>query len=92
MKQSNFLSLNFGDFGKGLLMAILTPALVIIQQSLDLGVLTFEWKSIIVASVAGGLAYLTKNFFTSSKVQSFADTPEDNELIGTRPPKKNPNA
>ena len=88
MKQSKFLSLNWADFGKGLLMAILTPALVIIQQSLDLGVFTFEWKSILVASIAGGLAYLTKNFFTSNKSQSFADTPEDNELIGQPFPKK----
>ena len=45
-------------------MAILTPAVVIIQQSLELGILTFEWKSIVTASIGGGLAYLLKNFLT----------------------------
>lgn len=67
MKTSKFLKLDFSDFLKGLLMAVLTPAVVIIQQSLDLGVLTFEWKSIVTASIGGGLAYLLKNFLTPQK-------------------------
>lgn len=66
MKQSNFLSLNWADFGKGLLMAILTPVVVIIQQSLEAGVFTFDWKSIGLGAIAGGVAYLVKNFFTPS--------------------------
>lgn len=64
MKNSNFLSLNWLDLGKGLLMAILTPAVVIIQQSIEAGAFTFDWKSIGLASVGGGFAYLVKNFFT----------------------------
>ena len=67
MKTSKFLNLDFADILKGLLMAILTPAVVIIQQSLELGILTFEWKSIITASIGGGLAYLLKNFLTPQK-------------------------
>ena len=67
MKTSKFLKLDFADILKGLLMAILTPAVVIIQQSLELGILTFEWKSIITASIGGGLAYLLKNFLTPQK-------------------------
>jgi hypothetical protein len=67
MKTSKFLNLDLADILKGLLMAILTPAVVIIQKSLELGILTFEWKSIAVASVAGGFAYLVKNFFTPQK-------------------------
>ena len=67
MKTSKFLKLDFADILKGLLMAILTPAVVIIQQSLELGILTFEWKSIITASRGGGLAYLLKNFLTPQK-------------------------
>lgn len=64
MKTSNFLSLNWLDLGKGLLMAVLTPVVVIIQQSLEAGVFTFDFKSIGLAAVGGGVAYLVKNFFT----------------------------
>lgn len=64
MKTSNFLSLNWLDFGKGILMAILTPVVVIVQQSIEAGVFTLEWKSIGLAAIGGGFAYLVKNFFT----------------------------
>lgn len=70
MKTSNFLSLNWLDLGKGLLMAILTPVVVVIQQSLEAGVFTFDWKSIGVAAIGGGVAYLIKNFFTSSNAEA----------------------
>lgn len=65
MKKSNFLSLNWSDFVKGLLMAVLTPAIIILQQSLELGVFTLDWESIGIASLSGGVAYLLKNFFTN---------------------------
>lgn len=52
------------DFLKGALMAVLVPAIYIIQTSLEAGVLTFNWKQIAIAAVSGLLAYLIKNFFT----------------------------
>lgn len=64
MKDSNFLSLNWKDILKGLIMAILTPAAWVIQQSLDAGTLVLNWKQIAMAAVAGGLSYLVKNFLT----------------------------
>lgn len=64
MKDSNFLSLNWKDILKGLLMAILTPAAWVIQQSLDAGTFVLNWKQIAMAAVAGGLSYLVKNFLT----------------------------
>ena len=64
MKDSNFLSLGAKDILRGLLIAILTPILVLIQQSIEAGNLVFEWKSLLIAGVGGGLAYLIKNFFT----------------------------
>jgi hypothetical protein len=69
MKDSKFLSIGTKDIVKGILMAVLVPVVTIIQQSLENGVLVFEWKSIIIASLSGGLAYLVKNFFTAPKVQ-----------------------
>ena len=69
MKQSNFLNLGTKDFLRGLLMAILVPFFTILQQSLEAGSLVFEWKSIAIASLAGGVAYLTKNFFTAPNLK-----------------------
>ena len=64
MEQSKFLSLGFRDLLRGFVMAVLTPIFVIVQQSLDAGILTFNWTSIAMAAVAGALAYITKNVFT----------------------------
>lgn len=55
---------NARDFAKAFLIAILTPVLVLIQNSLDAGQFTFNWKNILMAAIAGGIAYLIKNFFT----------------------------
>jgi hypothetical protein len=64
---SDRFKLDWLDVGKALIIAILTPALLIVQQSLDAGVMTFNWKQIAMASVAGGVGYLIKNFFTPSQ-------------------------
>lgn len=64
MEQSKFLSLGFRDLLRGFVMAVLTPVFVIVQQSLEAGILTFNWRSIAMAGVAGALAYITKNVFT----------------------------
>jgi hypothetical protein len=67
MTNSNFLGLNLADILKGLIMAILTPSLVIVQQSLSAGTLTFNWQAIGMAAVAGGVAYLLKNLLSNSE-------------------------
>jgi len=64
METSKFLRLNWQDLGKGLIMAILTPVVVIVQQSIEAGNFVFDWKSIGFAAIGGGFAYLVKNFFT----------------------------
>jgi len=64
MEQSKLFSLNYADILKGLLMAVITPVLVIIQQSIANGEMTFNWKAIGMAAIAGGVGYLLKNFFT----------------------------
>ena len=57
-------TLNIRDFLRGIVMAALVPAFVIIQQSFAAGDLIFNWSSIGKAAIAGLLAYLTKNYFT----------------------------
>ena len=78
MKQSNFLSLGAKDILKGLLMSVLTPVVVLVQQSIEAGNLVFDWKSLLIAGVGGGLAYLIKNFFTkpnlANEIQSIGGT------------------
>ncbi len=64
MNKSNFLSLNLQDIAKGLVMAVLTPIVTVIGQSIEAGNFTYDWKSIGLAALAGGFAYLVKNFFT----------------------------
>lgn len=61
------------DWLKGLLMAVLTPVIVIIQQTIDAGQLVFDWKAIGMAALAGGLAYLAKNLFEPSKAVTIHD-------------------
>ena len=54
------------DWLKGLLMAVGTPVLVIIQQSIDKGQLTFNWKVLAMTAAGAGLVYILKNLTTSS--------------------------
>lgn len=70
MEQSKLFSLNYGDILKGLIMAVGTPVLLIIQQSIANGEVTFNWKQIGMAAIAGGVAYLLKNFFTPPVTKS----------------------
>lgn len=76
MKESKFLSVNTRDILKGLLMAILTPAVLIIENSLSAGSLVFDWKSIGMAAIAGGFAYIVKNFFTAPTVENKTNEPK----------------
>lgn len=87
MKQSKFLSLNWLDLGKGLLIAILATFFNWLQEAFIPALnVSPEIKVLLVTAIA----YLTKNFFQGNKPQSFASS-EDNELIGqpfpTRPKK-----
>lgn len=65
---SKQFSLQLRDWVRGLVIAALTPVFVIIQQSLDAGELTFNFKAIGMAALAGGLAYIVKNFLEPTKV------------------------
>lgn len=67
MKSSPMYSLNKQDLLKGLLMSILTPAIFIIEQSINAGSLVFDWKTILMASLGGGISYIIKNFFTPAE-------------------------
>lgn len=67
MSTSNYLSLNGRDFFNGLIMAVLPPVIVIIEQSIANRSLTFDWGLIGLTALGGALGYLTKNFFTGKR-------------------------
>ena len=66
MKNTKFLSLGTKDVIKAVIIAILTPALVVVQQSLSAGSFTIDWKAVAMASIGGFLAYITKNLLTNN--------------------------
>jgi len=70
MKESDFLKLNFKDLIHGLLMAILVPVFGVVQQSLSIGSLTFDWQHIKALALAGGLGYLFKKFMEGGKTDA----------------------
>lgn len=63
MTTSKKYKLNKFDVLKGLLLAGASAVLFTVQDSLDAGVLVFEWKKIGMAAIGGMVAYLIKNFF-----------------------------
>jgi hypothetical protein len=65
---SKQFSLNWQDLWKGLKVAVILPILVIIQQSIEKGEFSFDWKLIGLTAVGGLIAYLIKNFFTPAEI------------------------
>jgi len=63
MKDSKLFSVNLKDILNGLAMAVLTPAVFIIEESVNAGILTFDWTMIWKASLAGAVGYIIKKFF-----------------------------
>jgi hypothetical protein len=70
---STFLNLNIEDLAKGLIITILTSVLTIAYNTVSAGSLTFDWKSIGLAALTSGLAYLMKNLLTNSEGQFLAE-------------------
>lgn len=69
MKSSMF-TLNWNDFFKGAILAVVVPILVTIQTSLAAGNVIFDWKAIGISALATFIAYLLKNFFTNDVKQA----------------------
>ena len=64
MKQSKLFSINWRDVLRGLIMAILTPVLTLITNSVEHGELTLNWHLVYLSAVGGASAYILKNFLT----------------------------
>ncbi len=57
-------TVKLSDWWRGLIVAVATSPLTIIYESVSAGKLEFNWKSIILTGMAGGIAYLLKNIAT----------------------------
>lgn len=75
--KSKFLTLDWKDFSRGLLIAFLTAIISGIIEILDTGAV-FTWltlKPVLIAGVSGALAYLLKCLMTNSQDVMFKREP-----------------
>jgi hypothetical protein len=65
---SALFGLHLNDWGRGLLIAILTTPLTIIYESVTATPmqLVFDWKTILGGALAGGIGYVIKNLGTGA--------------------------
>ena len=75
--KSKFLTLDWKDFSRGLLIAFLTAVLTGVINILDAGA-AFTWvtvKPVLIAGVSAALSYLLKCLATNSQDQMFKREP-----------------
>lgn len=75
--KSRFLTLNWKDFSRGILIAFLTAVLTGVINILDTGVV-FTWvtmKPVLIAGISAALSYLLKCLATNSQDQMFKREP-----------------
>lgn len=75
--KSKFLTLNWKDFSRGLLIAFLTAVLTGVINILDTGAI-FTWmtiKPVLIAGISAALSYLLKCLATNSQDQMFRREP-----------------
>jgi hypothetical protein len=69
-------TVKMSDWERGLVVAILTTPFTIIYDSVSTGTLTFDWKKIVAAAIAGGIGYILKNFLTGEGGKLLTNKPE----------------
>jgi hypothetical protein len=77
--KSTFLSLNWLDAAKGFVLAVLTALVTSVYQLIEAGTIQFTWvfwQPVVYSAIAGGLAYLIKNFLTNSNDKILKEEPK----------------
>jgi len=75
--KSRFLSLDWKDFSRGLLIAFLTAVITGVINILDTGAV-FTWatlRPVLIAGISAALSYLLKCLATNSQDQMFKREP-----------------
>lgn len=66
--RSDFLSLNWRDLGKGLIVAVISAVLTYAWTAMEAGGLTaIDWKVVGSTAVISAIGYLMKNLITNSE-------------------------
>lgn len=65
---SGKFSLDAKDFLKGAILAVLTPVVTVLIQTLQAGSLVFNWTAIGVTAASAFLAYLVKNYLSPAQI------------------------
>jgi len=78
---SKRFTLDWTDLFKGLKVAVILPILTIIQQSIEKGSFSFDWKLIALTGIGGLVAYLIKNFFSPAEIVVKNPTKETIEAV-----------
>ena len=66
--KSNFFTLNWSDFGKGIVVAVMTSVLTYVYQAVETGDFTqIEWKVVGTTAALSAVGYLFKNLVTNSE-------------------------
>jgi hypothetical protein len=73
MKTSSLFSLNLSDLGKGFAVAAGGAVITAVENAVQAGSFSFDWKTIGGVALAAGLSYLGKNFFTPAKLVTPAE-------------------
>ena len=76
---SKQFSLNWQDGLKGLIVAVITTVLGIVENSLTAGA-AIDWKNIGLTAITVAVAYLAKNFFTPATVQKPVTSAEVDDI------------
>lgn len=79
---STSFSLNWQDALKGFLVAAITAPITIITDTLNTGILSFDWKKIGLIALTAGVSYLVKNFLTPAQVVTPAKEVADENPTG----------
>lgn len=74
---SKLWSVKLGDFGRALVVAVLAGPLGILYDWAINESVQINWRSLLKGAVAGGLAYLIKNFATGSGGKVLSDRKDD---------------
>ena len=66
---STLWTTKLSDWQRGLIVAVLSVPFTVLYDTLTTTpiVLTFDWKKILGASIAAGIAYIFKNFMTGKE-------------------------
>jgi hypothetical protein len=80
MNNSNFFSLNWKDFGKGLIVAIITAFVTMLCQALTATPVHLptgaELKTDALYALAAGASYVLKNLFSNSAGEVLSKEPD----------------